>query len=181
MGDRLVRLQPLVRLLPVVAVVLAGCGLVPGARIAPGFQGGASCGMMPGGVCQEQIDRAAARHPDATQVDVACTAPVCDRRSGAGTVVVTLANGAKVTEAFTYAGDPAPIPAPTCTGLAIDICRSVAASTVDGIAPSKSIRAISVTCAASSCTRDKGDADVRVRFGDGSESQFNSGWDGGPP
>ena len=141
-----------------VTAVLAGCGLLPGAGFGPGFQGAGSCSMMPGGACQEQFDRAAARHPDATQVDVACTAPVCDRKGGAGTAVVTLANGAKVTEAFTYAGDPVPVPAPACSGMAIDVCRSLAASTVDGIPPSKSIRAISITCAASSCTRDKGDA-----------------------
>ena len=137
--------------------------------------------MVPGGACQEQFDRAAARHPDATQVDVTCTVAVCDRKGGAGTVVVTLANGARVKETFAYTGDPAPIPAPSCTGMAIDVCRSLAASTVDGIAPSKSIQAISITCTASSCTRDKGEADVRIRFADGSESQSNSGWDGGPP
>jgi hypothetical protein len=54
-----------------VTAVLAGCGLLPGSVSGPGFQGGASCGMMPGGVCQEQIDLAVARHPDAAQVDVA--------------------------------------------------------------------------------------------------------------
>jgi hypothetical protein len=137
--------------------------------------------MMPGGACQEQVDRAAARHPDAAEMELACTAPVCDRADGAGTVVVTLRNGAKVTEAFTYVGDPAPIPVPECTRVAMDICRRVAASTVDSLPPSKPIRAISITCTASSCTRDKGDADVRVQFADGSEFQSNSGWEGAPP
>jgi hypothetical protein len=171
----------LVGMLPAVAVVLAGCGLLQGAVRGPGFQGAGSCGMMPGGACQEQIDLAGARHPDATQVDVACTAPVCDRRSGSGTVVVTLASGARVRETFAYTGDPAPIPAPSCTGMAIDVCRSLVTSTVDGIAPSKSIRAISIACTSSSCTRDKGQADVRVTFADGSEFGTSSGWEGALP
>jgi hypothetical protein len=164
-----------------VAAVLSGCGLVPGTGFGPRFQGSGSCADMPGGACQEQLDLAAGRHPGATQVDVTCTAPVCNRTSGSGTVVVTMANGAKVTEAFTYVGDPAPVPEPDCSGMAIDVCRSLAASTVDGIAPSRSIRAISIACTATSCTRDKGAADVRVMFAVGGDFQTNSGWDGALP
>ncbi len=160
-----------------VTATLAGCGLLPGSA----FRGAGSCAGVPGGACQEQVDRAASRHPGATQVDVVCTATVCDRTGGAGTIVVTLANGAQVSEAFTYAGDPVPIPAPACSGMGIDVCRSLAASTVDGIPPSRSIRSISVACSAPSCTRDKGDADVRVRFADGGEFQSNTGWDGALP
>ena len=170
-----------VGMLVAVASLLAGCGLLPGTVSGPGFQGGGSCSMLPGGACQDQFDRAAARHPGATMVEVACTVPVCDRKGGAGTVVVTLANGGKVTETFTYVGDPAPVPVPACTGMAIDVCRQVASSTVDGIPPSKSIRAISITCIASSCTPAKGDADVLVQFADGSTFQSSTGWEGAPP
>jgi len=174
-------------LLAAAAVLLAvtaaatGCGLVPGTVFGPGFQGGSSCSMMPSGACQEQVDRAAARHPDATEMELTCTAPVCDRAGGAVTVVVTLRNGAKVTEAFTYTGDPEPIPAPACTGMPLDVCRRVARSAVDDIAPSRFVRAISIACAAASCTPQRGEADVRVQFADGSEFQSNSGWEGAPP
>ena len=108
------------------------------------------------GACQEQIDRAAARHPGATNVDVACTVPACDRKGGAGTVVVTLADGTTVKETFAYAGDPAPVPAPACSGIALDVCRGIAATTVDGLPPSKSIEAISIACTAASCTAGPG-------------------------
>lgn len=168
-------------MLVAVAAVLAGCGLLQGAVSGPGFQGGGSCGAMPGGACQEQFDRAGARHPGATQVDVTCTVPVCDRKGGAGTVVVTLASGAKVNETFAYTGDPAPVPVPACSGMAIDVCRSLANSTVADLPPSKSIKAISISCTVASCTSDRGEADVRVRFGDGGEFQTNSGWEGAAP
>ncbi len=168
-------------LLIAAAAVLAGCGLLPGSGVVTGFQGGGSCGQMNGGACQEQIDRAGARHPDATMVDVTCTVPVCDRRGGAGTVVVTLATGAKITEAFTYVGNPAPVPAPACSGIAAEACRRVAISTVDSLPPAKAIAAISVSCTESSCTSERGAADVRVRFADGSDFQTNSGWEGGLP
>jgi hypothetical protein len=170
-----------VGLLIAAAAVLAGCGLLPGSGVVTGFQGGGSCGQMNGGACREQMDLAGARHPDATTVDVTCTVPVCDRTGGAGTVVVTLANGAKDTEAFTYVGNAAPVPAPACSGAAMEVCRRLAISTVDGLPPAKVITAISVSCSASSCTRESGAADVRIRFADGSDFQTNSGWDGGLP
>ncbi len=162
-----------------VVAVLGGCGLGPGSVTAP--EGPGSCANMPEGACQEQIDRAAARPPGVTNVDAACTVRACDRKGGAGTVVVTLANGATVEETFAYTGDPAPIPVPACAGMALDVCRSLATSTVDGLPPTKAIRAISIACTASSCTQDRGEADVRVRFGDGSEFQTNSGWAGATP
>jgi hypothetical protein len=170
-----------VGLLLVVATVLAGCGLLPGGVPGAGFQGAGGCSAMPGGVCQEQLDLAAARHPGATQVDVTCTAPLCDRKGGSGTVVVTLANGATVTETFAYTGDPTPLPAPSCSGMAIDLCRSLATSAVDQLPPRKVIAAISIACTASSCTQARGDADVRVRFADGSEFASSTGWEGATP
>ena len=157
------------------AAVLGGCGLVPGPVTAP--VGPGTCANIPEGACQEQIDLAAARHPGVTNVDVACTVRACDGKGGAGTVVVTLPNGATVKEAFAYTGDPAPLPAPACTGVALDLCRSIATSTVDGLPPSKAIRAISIACTASSCTDDRGEVDVRVQFSDGSEFQVSQGWE----
>ena len=170
-------------LLLAAAIALAGCGLlmapdgVPGA----GFNGGGSCSEMPGGACQEQMDAAAARHPDATQLDLACKAPVCNRAGGAGTVVVTLRNGARVTEAFAYTGDAGPIPLPACTGMPADVCRRVSASTVDALPPSKRIRSITIACTTLPCTRERGETQVDVQFADGTAFTTNSGWEGGLP
>jgi hypothetical protein len=162
------------------ATVVAGCGLLAGAVPGPGFQGGLVCSEMSGGACQEQLERATARHPGATQVEVTCTDPVCDRKGGAGTVVITLPTGARVREVFTYAGDPNPLPVPACTGLAPDLCRSLATSTVDELPPSKAIRAISIACTASSCTQDRGETQVMVRFADGSDYETSTGWEAQP-
>jgi hypothetical protein len=129
------------------------------------------------GACQEQVDRAISRHPGSTNVEVACTVPTCDRKGGAGTVVVTLASGDAVKEAFAYTGDPAPVPVPTCTAIALDLCGGIADNTVNGLAPSKAIKAISISCTVSSCTKDRGEVDVRVQFSDGSEFQVSQGWE----
>lgn len=170
-------------LLAAMALALAGCGLlgVPGSMPGPGFQGGGSCSEMPGGACQEQMELAAARHPTAVQLDLACTVAVCTRAGGAGSVVVTLANGTTVTETFAYTGDPNPIPAPACVGLAADLCRRVAASTVDSLPPSKRITSIGITCSKAPCTRDRGETAVEVTYADGTGFTTNSGWEGGPP
>jgi hypothetical protein len=164
-------------MLLVVAAVLGGCGLVSG----HGFQGSAGCVMVPGAACREQLDRVAAWHADAAEVTVTCTVPVCDRKGGAGTVLVTLADGSTVKETFAYTGDPTPIPAPACSEVAPDACQSLATSTVDGLPLSKSVRAISIACTVPSCTREKGEADVRVQFGDGSVAESNTSWDGPLP
>jgi hypothetical protein len=129
------------------------------------------------GACQEQVDRAIARHPGSIMVEVACTVPTCDRKSGAGTVMVTLANGETVKEAFAYTGDPASVPVPVCAGIALGVCRGIADNTVNGLPPSKSITAISIACTASSCTEDRGEVDVRVQFSDGSVFQVSHGWE----
>jgi hypothetical protein len=66
---------------------------------------------------------------------------------------------------------------PACTALALDLCRSIATTTVDGLPPSKSIGAISIACTASSCTEERGETDVRVQFSDGSEFRVSQGWE----
>lgn len=158
-----------------VAALLCGCGLVPGSLTAP--VGPGSCTSISEGACQEQIDQAAGRHPGLTNVDVVCAAPPCDRRGGAGTVAITLADGSTVKETFAYTGDQAPVPEPACAGMAIDLCRRLAASIVDGLPPSKAIQTISITCTAASCTEDRGEVDVRVRFSDGGVFIVSQGWE----
>jgi hypothetical protein len=157
------------------ATVLGGCGLWAGSVSAP--VGPGTCANMLEGACQEQIDLAVARHPGSTNVEVACTVPSCDRTGGAGTAVITMANGDRVKEAFSYAGDPAPVPVPACTAIALDVCRGIADNTVNGLPPSKSITAISIACTAPSCTEDRGEVDVRVQFSDGSEYRVSQGWE----
>lgn len=167
-------------LLAAATLGLAGCGLLTGAVPGTGFSGGASCADMPGGACQEQIELAGRRHAGATQVDVACTVGPCTRARGAGTVVVTLANGAKVTETFSYVGDPAPVPAPVCTGLPLDVCRQAAEASVAETPPSKRISGIAVTCTALPCTRERGDTAIEIKFADGSATSSGYGWAGQP-
>jgi hypothetical protein len=93
-----VRALRLAGVLLTAGAVLGGCGMLAGSVPAP--VGPGSCAGVLEGACQEQIDRAAARHPGSTKVEVACTVRVCDQKGGAGTVVVTLANGTTVKEAF---------------------------------------------------------------------------------
>jgi hypothetical protein len=172
----------LVGLLVAAAMALGACGLLlPESVSGPGFQGGGSCSELPGGACQEQLELIGRRHPGATNIDLACGLAVCDRKGGAGTAVVTLADGSRVNDTFAYTGDAAPAPVPSCTGIAIDICGSLAATTMDDVPPSRSVRAIAIRCTVASCTPQRGDTEVRVRFADGSEFVTSSGWEGGPP
>jgi hypothetical protein len=61
--------------------------------------------------------------------------------------------------------------------MALDLCRGIADNTVNGLPPSKAIKTISIACTASSCTQDRGEVDVRVRFSDGSEFRVSQGWE----
>ena len=141
---------------------------------------GASCGNISGGACSEQIEVVAARHPSARQVDLECSAPVCDRRAGHGTAVITMPDGTRLNDTFAYVGDPNPPPAPTCVGLALDLCRRLATSNADDIAPSRRIVAVNVACTGS-CTSNQGEATVTITLADGSQQQSGSSWSGGPP
>lgn len=164
-------------LLGAIGLSLAGCGLFSESR---GITSGGCANINSGGACSEQIDRISARHPGASQVELTCGVPVCDRRSGSGTAVVTFPDGSVVRDTFAYTGDPAPLPVPSCTGLARDVCVRVATSQAEEAAPSKRIVAIAVVCSRP-CTPTKGDAQVTVSFGDGSQEQSGVGWDGGLP
>jgi hypothetical protein len=162
------------------AVAVGGCGL--GGGPGAGSVQSTSCAQfLSGGACDEQARLVGSRHPGATQVDLTCTVPVCDRTGGAGTAVVTLANGTTVTEAFVYTGNAAPIPAPACTGLAPAVCRTVADTVANDVPPSKAVASIAVACSVARCTDAKGETEVRVRFTDGSEFITNFGWEGALP
>jgi hypothetical protein len=154
----------------------AGCGFATTSSL-----NGSSCANMSGGACTEQVERVAARHPGAKTIDLECGVPVCDRRAGQGRAVVTMPDGSRVNDAFAYIGDQNPIPAPTCTGLAFDICQRVATSQADGVVPSRRIVAILVACTASSCTRSEGETMVTMTFADGAQEQGGAGWSGGLP
>ncbi|HYO44185.1 MAG TPA: hypothetical protein VES19_13380 [Candidatus Limnocylindrales bacterium] len=169
-----------VALLVVAGAALAGCGLLVGER-AGGGVASSSCAVINGGACIEQTERIAARHPGATNVDLTCTAPVCDRRGGSGTAVVTLANGTTVNDVFAYVGDPGPIPIPTCIGLAPVVCLSVAESRVNDLPPSKRVVAIEVRCTLASCVADGGDTQVSVTMADGTKDEGGFGWEGELP
>jgi hypothetical protein len=164
-------------LLGAIGLSFAGCGFFAGSR---GGTSGGCTNIASGGACTEQIDRIAARHPGASQVDITCGVPVCDRRGGSGTAVVTFPDGSVVRDTFAYTGDPAPLPVPSCTGLARDVCVRVATSQADNAPPSKRIVGIAVSCSGT-CTPTKGEAEVTVSFGDGSQEQSGVGWDGGLP
>jgi hypothetical protein len=164
-------------LLGAFGLILAGCGLLPGAR---GISSAGCSNIASAGACSEQIDRIAARHPGASQVDITCGVPVCDRRSGSGTAVVTFPDGSTVRDTFAYTGDPAPLPVPSCTGLAPDLCGRIAVSQADSAPPSKRITGIAVVCSGA-CTPTKGEAEVTVSFSDGSQEGSGVGWEGGLP
>jgi hypothetical protein len=163
-----------------VAFVASGCGALLGGAGA-GVSSSSCANFTSSGACTEQADRVAARHPGAVSVDLTCTVGACDRRSGSGTAVVTMPDGSVVDDVFAYVGDPAPMPAPTCAGLAPDACRAVAVSAFAETAPSRRVIAISATCNAAACTATKGDATYAITFADGSQESGGMGWDGGLP
>jgi hypothetical protein len=166
---------------PSIAIAAAAFALGGCAIVGSSADMSASCSDMPGGACSEQIDLAGARHPGATNVDLSCTVPVCDRKGGSGKAVVTLRDGSTVVDAFTYTGDPGPAPRPICLKLGIDACQSLADQQVDQAPPSKRITRIKVTCTTLPCTDAAGEAEVELTFADGSVTSGGSSWAGGLP
>ena len=159
-----------------VALLLAGCGFLTQASVSS-----ASCANIAGGVCTEQIERMQARHPGATSIDLECSAPVCDRTGGRGTVVVTMPDGTRLNDTFAYVGDPNPMPAPVCTGMPPDACRNAAIEQADNVPPSKRIVGVRVDCTAPACTATDGSARVTVALADGSTEQHDTSWSTGAP
>ena len=123
------------------------------------------------------------RHPGASSIDIECSAPVCDRRSGRGTVVITMPNGARLNDSFSYVGDPTALPAPACTNLPADVCRNLATQHAeDSAPPSQRVVAMHVACtAAAGCTADDGSATISMTFGNGITQKTETGWSGGLP
>jgi hypothetical protein len=140
-----------------------------------------SCGNIPNGACQEQLDQLVLRHPGARQIDIECGAAQCTRAFGAGTARISEADGTVVTEDWSYAGDPGPMPAPVCAGTAAASCPAIAASVLANVAPSKRVVGIAIRCTIARCDEDKGDAEVTVTLADGTREVTGLGWDGGLP
>jgi hypothetical protein len=158
--------------------LVAGCGILTGG----GSVGvtSSSCRNMASGACDEQVAAVAARHPGATSIDLVCTVPTCDRRGGRGTATVTLGDGSRVNDAFAYAGNAVPLPAPVCTALAPDLCRRIAEESANDLAPAAVVTRIEVTCALGACTPQGGQVEVRLTLADGSVSELGHAWEGAP-
>lgn len=143
----------------------------------------ASCGNISGGACSEQIELMQQRHPGARSTDLECSAPVCDRRSGQGTVVITMPDGAHVNDTFGYVGIPAAVPLPACANVPPIVCGDVARQHVeDSVPPSQRVVAVQVVCtAAAGCTADEGSASISFTLGNGVTQSTEQSWSGGPP
>lgn len=166
-------------LLVAAAILSAGCMLAPGS--GPGGLSGWDCTNIPGGACQEEAQRLAVAHPGATAISLTCGVPQCIRAGGAGSAVITLGNGAQVTEAWSYTGDPGPLPNPACMGIPIALCRRQATTSAEDQPFSKRIVAIAIRCTAAACTEQAGEAAVTFSFADGSQSSVGTGWNGPQP
>jgi hypothetical protein len=163
--------------LVLLGVVLAACSI--GQRAA-GPQS-ASCGNLPSGACDEQLEQAGLRHPGAAQIDIECGPAPRTRAFGAGTARITRADGTSVVEPWTYAGDPAPMPVPVCAGVAPDSCRAIGETIVESVPPSKRVVGIAIQCRVGPCDERKGDAAVTITLADGTTQATGYGWEGGPP
>jgi hypothetical protein len=159
------------------AGVLAACSI--GQRAA-GPQS-ASCGDIPSGACDEQLEKVGQRHPGAVQIDIECGPAPCTRAFGAGTARITRADGTSVVEAWTYAGDPAPMPVPVCAGVARDSCQAIGETIVEAVPPSKRMAGITIQCRVGPCDERKGDAEVTITFADGSSQTTGYAWEGAAP
>ena len=162
-------------------ILLAGClaACSIGQRAA-GPQS-VNCGNIPTGACDEQVERLGQRHPGAVQIDVECGPAPCTRASGAGRARITRADGTTVTEAWTYAGDPGPMPVPICAGTAPGSCQSIADSVVENLRPSKRVAGIAIRCRVGPCDERKGDAEVTITLADGTNEITGYAWEDAAP
>lgn len=159
----------------VAAWAATGCSAIPAAR--PDTTGCAAFQSM--GVCEKQVDAAIDRHPGAQEIELTCTAPVCDRASGSGTVTVTQRDGSVVTDTFAYQYDGGPMPEPACAGVPGEPCRFAAAFVFDGLDRARRVEAISVSCPSPPCVGPDGAVEVLVRFADGATETQTVGTGGG--
>ena len=138
-----------------------------------------SCAGIASGACTEEVARLAAQvRGQVTSIDLTCRVATCDRKAGSGDGVITYADGRTEQRAWSYVGDPAPIPVPTCIGLAQDVCQLQADAVVDDAAPSRRIIGVSITCHGT-CTKDSGEVATVVTFGDGTQDTSGRGWSSG--
>lgn len=160
----------------VVAGALGGCMLVS----TSGSGTTADCSGIPGGACNEQVQRITAAHGgQVREIAFACRlGRGCSRAQGAGLATVTLVDGTTVTVTWSYVGDQGPLPAPVCVGIPLPLCQATAVELADEIPPSQSIVGITVTCRGV-CTAARGETDVVFTLGDGSTTTVGYGW-GGP-
>ena len=157
--------------------VLSACSI--GQRAA-GPQS-ASCGNLPSGACDEQLEKVGLRHPGAVQIDVECGPAPCTRAFGAGTARITRADGTSVVEAWTYAGDPAPMPVPVCAGIAPASCQAIGESVMGDVRPSKRVVGLAIQCRVGPCDERKGDAEVTITLADGTSQTTGYAWEGAAP
>ncbi len=161
-------------LLAVAALALGGCG---------GFGGGVTslagvdCSGLPSGACDELTQQVQAGVSGQVQsIAFTCRLASCTRAQGAGTALVTLADGSTVTRQWSYTGDPGPAPVPVCIRIPLAECQAAAAQLVDNVPPSKRVIGIKISCTAVSCTAASGEADVLITLGDGSSVSNTYGW-----
>jgi hypothetical protein len=153
----------------------AACGLAVQQQQLGGWS--SSCENVPSGACDEQIASLTAGLANVSDVSIRCApAPPCTRARGAGFAEIRLANGQKISRAWSYIGDPAPLPLPACEGLALALCQSTANTEIDAIPPKTHIAGVTVTCTSATCTEADGEAKVRIVLGDGSIHESTSGW-----
>ena len=164
------------------ALILLACGLAAcsiGQRAA-GPQA-ASCGNIPTGACEEQLEQVGLRHPGAVRIDIECGPVPCTRASGAGTATITRADGTTVREPWAYAGDPGPMPVPVCIGSAPESCRAIGERVLEDVRPSKHVVGIAIRCRVARCDENKGDAEITMTLADGTSEVTGHAWDGGAP
>ena len=156
----------------IASVVLVGaCGVFGGSQVNSW-----SCGDVPQGACEEQARQAAVGLSGITDLEIECAAVPCTRAGGRGVAHITLASGQTVTRAWSYVGDPGPVPAAVCIGLPASTCQTQADGQVDTISPSKHVVSVTVTCTKAPCTDANGEADIKVLLGDGTSDSTSSSW-----
>lgn len=169
------RLNGLLAAVVPLALVAVGCGFL----VRPAAPPDSSCAGMLSGACTEQVARLAAQVTGkVTSIGLECRIAVCDRSAGSGDAVITYADGRTERRTWSYVGDPAPIPAPTCVGLARDVCQTQADGVVEDAAPSRRIIGISITCQGT-CTKASGEVATVLTFGDGTQDTSGRGWSSG--
>jgi len=140
---------------------------------------GGDCGRVYDGGCEQVMGELVRRWPgEAQRIDLQCSIAACDRLRGAGSALVTFADGRTTVVPWSYEGDP--VPAPACDGLGELLCRTVHEAVAEGLPPSSSVRAMTITCV-DECAWTGGETRVDLVLDDGTTRTQGYGWDGGFP